>query len=134
MGGRMQRILILALVSLMPAAARPALAQELGDGDYELCSVYNRDGDFAGYDSVCLADRRAALRYLNSEPGYGGATPSYAGESYVYRCPAWANGGNGYNMTWYQNGAMPSYSGTFDSTLNGRTCIPNPTYLGGGYY
>lgn len=131
----MRCLISLCLLSLLPVTAAPAVAQSLSDGDYELCKVYDRNDDFVGYDSVCLADRRAALRYLeNDGPRYGNAASSYAGESYVYRCPAWANGGNGYGMTWYGAGMTPSYSGTFDSTINGRACIPNPVYLGSGYY
>lgn len=125
----MRRLICLSVLSALPVASLPAMAQRLGDGDYEICSVYDRDDNFAGYDSVCLEERRAALRYLNQDA----AAYSAAQGSYVYHCPAWANAGNGYNMTWYSNGQTPIYSGTFDSTLNGRPCIANPAYFGTGY-
>ena len=129
----MHRLAAPALILALSAAALPAAAQELSRGDYEICSVYDMDDDFAGYDSVCLAERRAALRVLNSVPGNAGSA-GYSGSAYVHYCPAWANGGNGYNMTWFSDGRPPIYSGTFDSTSNGRPCIPRPAYYGTGYY
>ena len=125
--GESMRLLICSVMlaaTLIAAPALPASSQTLGDGDYALCSVYDQDGEFAGYDSVCLAEKRAALRYLN------GPSSTY---SSVYRCPYWANGGNGYNMTWFSDGRPPIYSGTFDATQNGRPCIANPGYFGTGY-
>ena len=120
-----------AAATLVQVAPQQAGAQELSDGDYERCSVYERDGDFSGYDSVCLAERRDALRYYERKSRRYDSQSYYSG---VYYCPRWANGGNGYNATWYNDGRPPSYAGTYDSTSNGRPCIPNPNYYGTGYY
>ena len=116
---------LLVAIAAWPA---PAQAQALSDGDYEQCSVY-RDGRFAGYDSVCLERKRAALRRLERQAE---RRPRVTG---VYRCANWANGGRGFNATWYSNGRPPSLIGpyTYDATLDGRPCIPNPTFYGSGY-
>lgn len=117
--------------AFMQLAPQQAGAQSLSDGDYALCAVYDRDDNFEGYDSVCLEERRDALRY------YSRKNRRYNSQTYdtgVYYCPSWANGGNGYNATWYNDGGPPSYAGTFDSTSNGRPCIPKPVYYGTGYY
>ncbi len=101
----------------------PASAQQLSKGDFELCTVYNRHGEHAGFDSVCLAHKRAALRYFGE-----------TGETFAYRCPRWANNGSGYNATFYRDGRAPSYFGTYDSTLNGRPCVPFSLHTVGGYW
>lgn len=112
---------LLAAFALPP---RPAFSQDLSQGDYELCSVY-RHGKFVGHDSVCLAGRRAVLRAL----GEGNLS-----RPHVNFCPHWANGGNGYNATFFSDGSPPALFGTWDSTLNGRPCLPKPMRNNSGYY
>jgi hypothetical protein len=112
--------LMLALASTSPAAA-----QSLSRGDYERCAVY-RGGDFRGYDSVCLARRRAALRHYDNDGQDRRSSPrSYS--SGVYHCPINANQGRGWQR-------LNGY-GTVDSPVNGRPCVPRPVnYLDNGYY
>ena len=118
-------LLILATAVFVPSAAQgPAHAQDLSEGDYELCAVY-RQGKFVGHDSVCLAERRAALRILGE---------GYRTRPNINFCPYWANGGNGYNATFFSDGSPPALFGTWDSTLNGRPCLPKPVYHRPGYY
>jgi hypothetical protein len=117
--------LIAAIVLTMPTLAAPtARAQDLSPGDYEICSVY-RHGKYVGLDSVCLAERRAMLRAL----GEGNLR-----RPHVNFCPYWANGGNGYNATFFSDGSPPALFGTWDSTLNGRPCLPKPMRNNSGYY
>src|SRR5690606_39491923 len=121
------------------AVAAPASAQSLGRGDYERCAVYDRDGDFSGYDSVCLAARRAALRDLNDDP-YRYRTPSgtSVADTGIYFCPHWANQGRGWSVggvTDYGSGMYASGFASVDAPVNGRLCTPRPVnYQGTGYY
>ena len=132
-----ERATLIAVVFSALALGGAASAQSLSDGDYEQCSVY-RDGRFVGHDSVCLEAKRAAIRQLEEDDGYH---PRYRRRGYesryssAYRCPHWANGGRGYNATWYSDGRPPSLTGTYtyDATRDGRPCIPHPTYYGSGY-
>lgn len=120
---------MLALTACFATLSSGAKAQELSQGDYELCSVYNNNDEFVGYDSACLERQRAAIRRY--ERSAGGA---YYEDSGIYYCPSWANQGNGYPV--YSDGtygyALP---GVADAPVNGRLCTPNPVnYQGTGYY
>jgi len=123
-------IAVIIAAPLTGLAPQIAAAQELSSGDYEKCSVYDRDGDFAGYDSACLERTRAQIRHYQRSAG-GSSSSYYSG---VYYCPSWANGGRGYGFTQHADGSSPSYFGTYDSTFEGRSCVPNPNYQGTGYY
>ncbi|WP_339930152.1 hypothetical protein [uncultured Brevundimonas sp.] len=117
------------------AIVSPARAQSLGPGDYEICSVDDRNGRFRGYDQVCLESRRAELRHLRqlarrdlNDP-YSDYGPYY--------CPATANQGRGWSV-----GGLNSYGpttpgsgyATMDWPVNGRLCVPRPVgYLSWGY-
>lgn len=117
------------------AGTSPAEAQSLSSGDYELCSVYRPDGSFAGYDSACLEAQRAAVRRFSEHrqrPRY--TAPSYGGASYGHSpyggaamlCPSWANNGFGYSSTMRTGAGISTEFGTFNSSVNGQPCIPNP--------
>lgn len=112
------------------AVFAPLWAQSLSNGDYQQCSVYDEDGDFAGYDSVCLERKRAQLRRYQKK-----SSASYSNYAGVYYCPYWANNGNGYLGTVYSSGS-PSTDpyGTFDRPVNGVRCIPKPVYYSKGVY
>ncbi|GJL90650.1 hypothetical protein [Hyphococcus sp.] len=110
-----------------------ANAQQLSDADYELCSVYNGDDDFVGYDSVCLERTRAQLRRYQRQSASSASSSSYSG---AYYCPYYANGGRGYPGTVYTDGRPPSTDpyGSFDRSVNGVRCISRPNYNSAGYY
>lgn len=131
--GLLSFLLVLAAMAVFSGTFQKAQAQQLSRGDYAQCAVYE-GRKFIGYDSVCLAEKRAAIRYL--ERGSSRYTqPSVSRyPSLPYRCPYSANGGHGYNATFFLDGRPPLYSGTFDATFNGRPCMANPQYFGKGYY
>lgn len=113
-----------ATMGLLILAPKAALAQSLGDGDYEICSIYDRDDEFVGYDNLCLERRKAILRRLRSR--------NSEGHRYSALCPWHANNGQGYNATFFSDGRNPSLFGTWDSTWNGRRCVPRGPPLNGG--
>jgi len=121
-------------------------AQQLSSGDLEQCSVYDKDGDFAGYDSVCMSEKQAALRDLQPQNDYdrrhwlgprGGHRDHYYDPNYVstnpYPCPAWANNGTGYPTTLYTDGGPYEYVGIFDAPVNRVACHPNPVIFVKGF-
>ncbi|WP_109806584.1 hypothetical protein [Sphingosinithalassobacter portus] len=110
-----------ATAGAMLLVAPPAEAQTLSDGDYAQCEVY-RNGEYRGLSQSCLERKRAQIRRYQRDSNRSPVV------SNVYRCPYWANGGYGYLATW-RSDDVTSYSGTFDSTLNGRPCIANPVYI-----
>ncbi|OBV10524.1 hypothetical protein [Erythrobacter dokdonensis] len=115
---------IYAAVACIALSAQSTTAQQLSDGDYEQCAVYDREDRFIGYDSVCLARKRALLRRFD-----GGRPVT----DEPYYCPRTANNGQGFNMTWHSDGRVPTYFGTFDRTMDGIPCIGRPARRNRGY-
>lgn len=106
-----------------------ASAQTLSSGDYEQCSVYDRNDRFKGYDSVCLQRKRNQLsRLRDRQRSY--SPPVQASSAY---CPQTANLGAGYISTWWSNGRVPPYAAAYDRPVDGRPCIPNQVYISPGY-
>lgn len=106
--------------------ATPAAGQSLSSGDYEQCSVYDRDGDFAGYDSVCLERKRTQLARLRERQSRYSPPASAAPPAYSFGlCPYSANLGGGYLTTYWTNGQIPPFSSAYTAPVNGVPCVPN---------
>lgn len=134
---KMKHFPVCALASaifIASSVATPVFAQQLSNGDYEQCSVHDEDGDFVGYDSVCLERKRAQLRRYQEQQASSYST--YSAYSAPYYCPYWANSGAGYMGTIYSGSGTVSTDayGTYDRPVDGVRCIPQPTYYGAGYY
>lgn len=101
----------------------PASAQALSNGDYAQCAVRDREGNFKGYDSVCLERKRLALARLRDRQSY--YTPVVPAQPAVFLCPYSANLGAGFATTFWGLGQTPPFAMAYDAPVNGRPCIPN---------
>lgn len=126
---------VLSVLVIGLAIVSPVRAQTLGSGDYEICSVEDRNGRFRGYDQVCLESRRAELRHLRRLARRD--RHDRPDTSSLYFCPASANQGRGWSvggLTSYGPTTPGSGYATADWPVNGRPCIPRPVgYLSSGY-
>ena len=127
----MKAVLFAGLVVCTASLGIPtdASAQSLSSGDYEQCSVYDRNDRFKGYDSVCLQRKRTQLARLKDRQ----RRYSPPVRARIADCPYTANLGAGYISTLWSNGRVPPYASAYDAPVNGRPCIPNQVYVSPGY-
>ena len=102
-----------------------ASAQRLDDRDYEACSFYDRADRIIDYDQDCLERRRDIYRRRQGRRGN-----IYRGNAL---CPWHANGGQGYNATFYLDGRNANLFGTWDAAFDGRPCVPRGQPFTRGY-